>query len=221
MSEAATPAAPEAVTPPATPAATPAVAETVTLPKEEADQLKRDAARAGSAQSENARLRRMLFGNNKPTFGAATPAPAPSQEEVAAKMQEEERKAESGLKNLVLDPKYREVLDADTTLRDLFMRNPLGVIPVLASDPFDAEDAIGQVKAKLDERLAAKKPATPAAPAAPAAAAPAAPAPGAPAPSAPVSDEEYENARKLPNTEDALRGMIGIGLKKMGGKNGS
>lgn len=190
--------------------------ETVTLTKAEADQLRRDAARASSAQSRADRLAR-LAGRSSGRFGAsAAPAPAaPSKDEQEANLIEEDRKAERGLTALVIDPKYREVLDTDPTLRNMLTKNPLGVLPVMAADALDAEDAISLVREKLDERLAAlskpkndaadqKKPDVPAAP----------PAGGQNVPDKSVQDE-IELARKNPNTEQAIAGMIRVGAKHM------
>src|SRR3990167_1820451 len=154
MSETATPAVPAA-----TPAPQP---ETVTLDKQAHNQLVRDAARAGEAQSRADRLEALakkngLLGGGH--FKPATPVTPPTPEERQAAGAEEDRKAEKGLLGLALDPAYRTVLDADPTLRDLLTKNPLAVLPVFAPDALDADDAVGLVRDMLKKRAT---PATPA-----------------------------------------------------------
>lgn len=225
MSEAATPAVPaNGEQPSPAPAATPAVSapeESVTLDKKAHDQLIRDAARASEAQSRADRYEGILKKNGLlggSHFKPRTPATPPSAEEQQAAAAEEDRKAERGLMALALDPAFRDVLDADPTLRQMITTNPLAVLPLLAPDALDADDAIGLVKEALGKRkpapaAPATPPATPPAPATP----PTPPAGGVNPPSKDV-DEEYEAARKLPNTESAIAGMIKIGAKRMGQK---
>jgi len=228
-------------TPPATPAATPAPATPDgTLPavpdeglvltfktKEEKEQYERDVARARSNQSKADRYDR-LIGQGKlgSHFKPSTPATPPSEEEKEEAADIEDRKAEKGLMGLAIDPAYREVLDADPTLRNLLTKSPLSILPIYAPDALDAEDAISLVKEKLaikaDELKAkgqaptAPLPSTP--PATPAAL-PATPPAGGVNPSGVTTpDAEYETARKLPNTESAIAGMVKQGLKKLGGK---
>lgn len=237
MSDAATPAATPSGTPPTPPAATPAPApatppaaqanEGLTLTfktKEEREQLERDAARARSNQSKADRYDR-LVGSGKITghFKPTTPATPPSKEEQDEAAAVEDRKAEKGLMGLALDPAYREVLDADPTLRSLLTTNPLSILPTYAPDALDAEDALAFVKEKLSAKAAeikakggtpppATPPATPATP-------PVTPPPGGVnPPGATTPDADYEAARKLPNTEHAIAGMVKSGLKKLGGK---
>lgn len=217
MSEAATPAAPAAT--PATPA--PGV-ETVTLSKEEHEQLTRDAARAASAQRKLDLLTRGGTANNGSNFrgvAPAKPAAAPTQEQADEQAIIEDRKAERGLLAVAADPAFREVLDADPSLRQLLTVNPLGVLPLLAPDAFDAEDAIALVKGELSKRASAlKKPVTPAEPPKPAAPVPPTPpAGGVNTPSVDVN-EKYEAAKKIPNTESAVANMIGA---KLGGLRSS
>lgn len=218
MSDAATPAAA-----PAAPAATPAKppeSETVTLSKAEHEQLSRDAARAASAQSRADRLEKILGrSNGGSTFKEPTPAakaPEPSEEDRRAQATQEDVKASRGLTSLAVDPTYREILDADPTLRDLLIKNPLAALPLLAPDALDAEDAIELVKAKLDERKSSlKKPASTTEPVKPTPAA-APPAGGVNATTEPVN-EAYEAAKKLSNPESAIAGMVKAklsGLKK-------
>ncbi len=193
--------------PPAAAPAAPAE-ETVTLPKSKVDQLERDAARSRAAQRRADRL--SPTGHFSPESQA--PKPVPTQEQLAERAADEDRKAERGLMSLALDPALRPVLDADPTLREMLARNPLAVLPMLAPDALDAEDAIELVKEALTKRLPApvaattleKKPETPPAP----------PAGGVNAVDQPI-DPEYEAAKKMPNTEQAVHAMIGVGLKKM------
>lgn len=212
---AATPAAPENNgTPPVAPAATPAPAagnppattpETVTLTKEAHDQLQRDAARAATNQRAADLWNRTHGGKSNGHFKApATPPAAPSDDDRAAAESAEDAKAERGLLALAADPTLRAVFDADPTLRALITSNPLAVLPMYAKDAFDADDAVAMVK----EALLKKTPAAPATP----------PTPPTPPVTPPVGainandvpvDQAVEAARKLPNTESAIAGMIG------------
>lgn len=220
---AATPAEQPGGTSPSAQAANPAdnaiQGETVTLAKDEVEQLRRDAARASTAQSKADRYDRLMR-NGGSRFKAQTPSAAPSEDEQKLAADEEDRKAEKGLLGLAADPAYRELLDSDTTLRTLLTSNPLAILPVYAPDALDAEDAIALVKEKLSARvdelrrtkapagIPEQKPAIPPAP----------PAGGVNPPSGTTPDAEYEAAKKSPNTERALAGMIKIGLNKLGGK---
>lgn len=225
MSDAATPAENNGGTPPASPAATPAPAaatppadkqpEKVTLTKEEHDQLVKDAARAASAQSSADRYKGILqknglLGNGH--FKGSNPATPPTPEELQAAGAEEDRKAERGLMGIALDPIYREVLDKDPTLRNLLTVNPLAVLPILAPEALDADDALALVKEELNKR---KTPVTPpATPATPPADNPTPPAGGVNPADKPIN-EEVELARKNPNTEQAVAGMIGANMRAM------
>lgn len=218
MSEAATPPVSPDGTPPATPGATPAsnAAEPVTLTKEAHDQLVKDSARAGEAQSradryENILKKHGLLGGGH--FKPATPVTPPTPEERQTQAAEEDRKAERGLLALALDPVYREVLDKDPTLRDLLIKNPLAVLPILAADALDADDAVSLVRDVLTKRkeIPVSPPVTPPTP-------PATPPSGAVNPRDKAVNEEVELARKIPNTERAVSGMIKARLKEMGGK---
>ncbi len=219
MSEAATPTVPQNGTPPAAPVATPAnpqPEEKVTLDKKAHDQLVKDAARAGEAQSRADRYEGILKKNGLiggGHFRPAAPATPPTQEEKEANASAEDRKAERGLMALALDPEYREIIDKDPTLRDVLSKNPLAILPIMAPEALDADDAISLVKEALGKRKSAAAapanlPATPPVPATP----PAPPAGGINPSDAPVN-EEVEAARKLPNTERAVAGMIGARLK--------
>jgi len=197
----ATPAAPAVIPPPAP------VSESVTLTKEVHDQLARDAARAASNQRKADLYDRTVGSKGNSHFKPAAPVAPPTPDEQAAAGAAEDRKAEQGLMRLALDPAYREVLDNDVTLRDLLTKNPLAILPVFAPDALDAEDAVSLVKEALDKR---RTPATPPAPATPP---PVAPPAGGVNPSDQAVNEAYEEARKVPNTENALAGMIGAKLK--------
>ncbi len=214
MSEAATPAVPKTDAPVA-PAATPAAnaAETVTLSKEAHDQLVKDAARAPEAQSRADRYANILKKNDLlggGHFKPATPATPPTPEERQAQAADEDRKAERGLLGIALDPAYREVLDKEPLLRDMLTRNPLAILPVLAPDALDADDAVSLVREALNKR----KPA-PTFPVTPPATPPATPPHGAVNPNDKPVNEEVEAARKIPNTERAVAGMLGARLRGM------
>ena len=200
--------------PPTPPVVTPVVnpPETVSLTKEAHDQLKRDAARASSNQRK-ADLWDRNQGGKGSHFKPTAPATPPSEEERASAAATEDRKAERGLLSLAADPAFREVFDADPTLRNLMTSNPLAVLPMLAPDALDAEDAITLVKEALGKRA---KPATPLVPPTP----PVSPTPPVGAINAqdkPVN-AEVEAARKIPNTERAVAGMIGARLRESKGK---
>lgn len=218
---AATPATPAAPAPAAAPATQP---ESVTLTKEQYDQMQRDASRARTNQSKADRYDRIMKnGGSHFAQSPAAPVNPPTEEERATKAAEEDRKAERGLMALAVDPAFREVLDTDPTLRDLITQNPLAILPTMAPDALDAEDAISLVKEKLQEKAdklkAGKTPETPATPPATPATPPATPpAGGVNPPSATVPDAEYEAARKIPGTESAIQSMIKVGLKRTGGK---
>lgn len=213
MSNEATPAATTTTEAPVPPAATPSAQTTaeVTLSKEAHDQLQRDAARA----RENQRKADLFDKMNKKgsVFGAAAPATTLTEEEKVAAAQAEDRKAERGLTRLALDPTYREVLDSDPTLRNLLVENPLAVLPILAPDALDADDALSLVKEALNAR---KKPAatTTTEPAKPAATTTTTTPPaGAVNTNDKPVNEEVEAAKKIPNTEKSIAAMIGAKVK--------
>jgi len=157
------PAAADTVVPPAAPEG-----ETVTIKKTDFDAM---TGRQSTLDKQEARINRKLaklgggshFGG-QPVQPAPAPAPAPAGDDDGSA---EDRKAVDGLRALALKPEFREVLDAEPTLRELFVSNPLALLPIIAPDAFDAEDAIGLVTEELERRAALIKPA-PAAPAAPA-----------------------------------------------------
>lgn len=218
MSDAATPAENKGGTPPASLAATPAATanagaatpETVTLTKEAHDQLLRDQARAASNQRKADLWDRTNGGKGNSHFKPQTPVTPPTPEEQVASGAVEDRKAERGLLALAADPALREVLDADPTLRSLLTENPLAVLPIYAKDALDADDAVTLVKEALLKKV---KPATPATPTPATPVIPATPPTGGVNPSDQPVNEEVEAARKNPNTERAIAGMIGAKLK--------
>ena len=219
MSEAATPAVPANGMPPVAPAATPANSqpESVTLGKEAHDQLVRNAARASEAQTRADRYEAVLKKNGLlggGHFKPVAPATPPTPEERQAQGAEEDRKAERGLLGIALDPAYRELLDKDPTLRDLLTKNPLAVLPIYAPEALDADDAVGLVKDMLTKRnVSSVPPSTPPIPPVPAT-----PPVGGVNPNDKPMNEEVEAARKLPNTERAIAGMIGAKLRANAGK---
>lgn len=221
MSEAATPTVPADGQPPVAPVATPAnpQPETVTLDKKAHDELVRNAARAGEAQSRADRYETVLKKNGLlggGHFKPAAPATPPTPEEREAAGAEEDRKAERGLLGVALDPNYREVLDKDPTLRDLLTKNPLAVLPIYASEALDADDAVELVKGMLDRRKSNTPQPTPAVPATPTP--PAVPPTGVINANDATVDENYEAARKNTNVEKAVAGMVSAKLKQSAGK---
>ena len=191
---------------PATPSPVP-VPAVVTLPKEQHDGLVRDAGRA-AANQRKADLYDKLTGGKGGHFKPAAPVTPPSPEEEATIGAAEDRKAERGLFSIAADPAFRDVLDADPTLRSLFTSNPLAVLPMLAPDALDADDALSLVKEALGKRRPAPAPVTPPTPPAPV------PPVGAVNPSGDKAvNEEVEVAKKNPNTERAVAGMIGAKLR--------
>lgn len=199
----------------------------VVLTKEQHDKLVTDAAATtearrlqGQADARAARLAAAL-GKGGSHFGAPAEAkPAPTKEEREEYAAGEDRKAAQGLQRLAIDPRFREALDADPTLMGLFQNSPLAVLPLLAPDALDAEDAIGLVTTKLTEKVAAIA----AAKAASVVVAPVVKPADTTPPAGIVNtrttqqNEEYEAARKSPNVENAVAGMIKVGLKSLGGK---
>lgn len=202
---------------PVAPAAAPGTKDesVVTLTKEQHEQLLRDQARASANQRKADLYDRTVGKDGKGGHfkSEATPAAAPvlTPEEKEQRGIEEDRKASSLLLGLAIDPKYREVLDADPTLRSLFTNNPLGILPLLAPDALDAEDALGLVRTKLDERLLEMKKTTEPKPEEkkPGEAPPA----GGVNPQSTDKDAELEVARKIPGTEQAIASMVKVNLK--------
>jgi hypothetical protein len=177
----------------------------VKVSKEKLDQLERDAARAAANQRKAALYDRLSGkGPASPFAAKATPAAAPTQDEQDEAARREDMKAERLIMRLAADSKYRAVLDADPTLRDMMVNNPLAVLPVLAPDALDAEDAFGLVTEKLEQKLTAIL----------------AQKPAAPAPAATVTEEQkkpaelktveerVEEASKGKHLESSVAGMI-------------
>ncbi len=202
-------------------------ATSVTLTKEEHEKLQRDASRARSNQSKADRYDRVI-GKGGSHFKQQAPATPPSEDEKAEAAVAEDRKAERGLLAIAADPAYRKALDADPTLRNLLTTNPLSVLPMLAPDALDAEDAISLVKEELVKKVEAIEKATPLPkpnevptddkgnmpvnqPVTP-------PSGGINPLGGTTPDAEYESARKNPNIEGAISGMVKVGLKRQGGK---
>lgn len=219
MENAATPAVQPDGTPAVAPAAAPAApnADMVQVSKEKLDQLERDAARAATAQREADAARRkaalydrtMGKSHASPFSRQPAPAVAPTEEEMREQASREDAKAERLIMRLAAEPKYRALLDADPTLRDLMVNNPLAVLPALAPDAIDAEDALALVTEKLDARLTTISSPAPAAPA---------PAPEtAPAVNETAKksvDERVAEAQKAPHLRDAIAGTIAARLSK-------
>ena len=199
-------ATPEVVIPPATPPVVPPTGETtVTLSATEVEQLRRDSARAAKAQSELDRYKREHGIESGRFARAAVPAPVPpTVEELSQQAASEDRKAERGLVAIALDPSFREVFDKDATLRDLFAKNPLGVLDILAPEALDADDAITLVKEALNARKTPAKAVVTPAPVVP---------PTPPVVSTPAMgtvDERIAEAKKIPGTQQAIAAMIKI-----------
>lgn len=207
-------------TPPTPTPAAPAenTSESVTLTKEESDQLRRDAARARINQSKADRYDKLIGSGKANSRFRPSPVTPPSREEEEDMAIQEDRKAEKGLMGLALDPSFREVLDNDPTLRSLLITNPLSILPIFAPDALDAEDAIMLVREKLSARAEeVKVKATP--PVVPPVSPVFAPPVGGVNPSeARTPNAEYEAARNNPNIEHAIAGMVKQGLKNLKGK---
>lgn len=74
----------------------------------------------------------------------------PSSEGETSVEKEVRLNARIGIQNLILsNPDYQELLKRDVTLREVMMNNPFALI----GEFFDAEDAVSQIKEKLDERV--------------------------------------------------------------------
>jgi len=62
--------------------------------------------------------------------------------------------ARVGIQNLILDkPEYQELIKQDITLKEVLRNNPFALI----GDFFDAQDAVEQIKERLEERLSSLK----------------------------------------------------------------
>lgn len=92
---------------------------------------------------------RRLAGGSGIDGGGVAPAAVPMDDREA---ESERLKAERGISNLLLmNPAYQKVLEGDATLREILLDNPLSLI----REYIDFEDAVDQVKRKLDVRLEA------------------------------------------------------------------
>jgi len=211
------PATPEVLETPATPETPPA---TVTLSKEDHDRLLSDKARSDARATEAQRRGDRLeqaprTGQGQGRFNPPSPAtPPPANGDVEAVAAEQAEIVRQGLMVIAIDPEFRELLDSDSTLRSMLTANPLGLLPMLAKDAVDADDAIALVKENLASRKAALKTST------------TTPTPQPVTPPTPASpgvniasvdkDEAYEKARSNPHTEQALAGMIKAKMAQRG-----
>lgn len=192
----------------ATPSPSAQNTDSVTVSKAELEQLRRDAARAAEAQARADRLAKAQKQSKTYFDPARKPAP-PSVEELEAQARSEDAKAERGILKLATNPEFRDVLDADPTLRDLITNNPSALLPIYAAEAVDAEDAINMIKEvlnakkpkpKVEEKKDEPKPTPPA---------------GGANTTGPVAGNsaDYEAARKNSNTEAAISGMIAAKMK--------
>jgi chaperonin cofactor prefoldin len=75
-------------------------------------------------------------------------------EDDTASEREVKMEAKIGIQGLLLDnPDYQELLSNDITLKEVLKNNPFALI----GDFFDAQDAVEQIKEKLDSRVATLK----------------------------------------------------------------
>jgi len=79
--------------------------------------------------------------------------PAPGKVNAEGNDAEMERiNAEKGIANLLMmSPEYQALLSKDETLKEIMLSNPLSLI----SEYIDAEDAVDQIKNKLDKKISA------------------------------------------------------------------
>jgi hypothetical protein len=135
------------------------------------NEVAREKARAATALQETAekrtrdeRILRINAEKKLKALGAggkgddAPPAGTVNAEEGEAEV--ERLNAEKGIANLLMmTPEYQALLQKDETLKEVLLSNPLSLI----SDYIDAEDAVDQIKKKLDKRIASStgKPAVP------------------------------------------------------------
>ena len=131
------------------------------------NQVSREQARAATAlqEKENAekRLRseriarinaekrlKELSGSGAGEGAGGAAAGAVNTDDNEAEM--ERLNAEKGIANLImLSPDYQALLQKDPTLKEVLVNNPLSLI----NEYIDAEDAVDQIKKKLDARLSA------------------------------------------------------------------
>jgi len=104
--------------------------------------------KARQEQAEKAKLQREL---EKVRQGEdyIPPVEEPSGDKVVLGL-----KVLSGIQNLILEnPDYQELLKRDETLQEVLRNNPFALI----SEYFDAQDAVEQIKEKLDKRVSSFK----------------------------------------------------------------
>jgi len=83
----------------------------------------------------------------------------PSSEGETSVEKEVRLNARIGIQNLILsNPDYQELLKQDITLREVMMNNPFAII----GEFYDAEDAVSQIREKLDTRVSSLAPQPPA-----------------------------------------------------------
>ncbi len=129
----------------------------------EVERLTGEVKTANDLQSQADRKTRKLEGEMKRLKkGSAKPAASGEEGEeggeaapVEDSQVEEKRIAETKVTRLLLDTKYRPLLDADPTLLQSLQRQPL----LYVDDFIDADDALDQTRDMLDERLSKLKPA--------------------------------------------------------------
>lgn len=119
--------------------------------------------KANDLQSQADRKSRKLEGDIKRLKkGNAKPAASGDEEEEGGEAApaedsdvEERRNADTKVSRLLLDPKYRPLMDKDPSLLQSLIRQPL----LYVDDFIDAEDALDQTRDMLDERLSQLPPA--------------------------------------------------------------
>jgi len=136
--------------------------ETLEEAQAEVERLTGESAKANARQAESDKRSKKLERENKRLkMGSSKPSsPEPddgdggngdgeSATSQAAETAEEMRTAEGKVSRLLIDPKYRPLLDSDPTLLTVLQRNPLAFV----DDFIDADDALDQTTEMLDERL--------------------------------------------------------------------
>ena len=75
-------------------------------------------------------------------------------EDESSEEKEDKYKTRIGIQNLIIgSPEYQKLLEGNITLREVIKNNPLALI----GDYLDVEDAVEQVKDKLDEMVSSSK----------------------------------------------------------------
>jgi hypothetical protein len=126
----------------------------------EVERLSRDLSKAQSRQSEADKRSKVLVRENKRLKSDISKSGNSDYKDdeitdVVGKDIEigETREAEMKVSRLLLDPKYRTLMDSDPTLLNVLQRNPL----IFVDDFIDSEDAVDQTKDMLDERISELK----------------------------------------------------------------